>query len=587
MLHDVAMAVADWFLTLQERENPHSRLAAPSAAPGWTTGNHVQALVHGRPYFEDLHQRIAQMDAGDRIYFTDWRGDPDEQLTDDGQTLSASLVAAAERGVDVRGLLWRSHWRYLGFHAEKHRQLGEDIDQAGGQCLRDMRVRTLGAHHQKFVILRHRDDSTRDVAYVGGIDICHSRRDDARHTGDPQALQIAAAFGPTPAWHDVQAALRGPVVHDVETTFRERWEDSTPLTLNPGRTLSSFLQGEDQEPRPLGEQWPPPGPVSGGTAAVQVVRTYPAILPKGYDFAPDGERSIALANSKAVARARRLIYVEDQYLWSTEVGKHFADALTANPDLRMLIVLPMIPDVDAPVAKTTQFYGRRLAMEQILATGGDRVAVFGLCNAAGLPIYVHSKLCVIDDQWASVGSDNLNRRSWTSDSEIACLVVDERDSDSAAPDDSFPVLLLRELAAEHLGCIPEEIPTDLHDLFDAFVASADALDSWYAAATDPTASARRDPRHLARHLARPRRKHGHRMDHARNTAAQTAKAAVASSVDRGPRPPGQLRRFDLPHLSQWQMRWAPKVYSVFDPDGTVLRDESLRELSRPGVGAQE
>ena len=58
-----------------------------------------------------------------------------------------------------------------------------------------------------------------------------------------------------------------------------------------------------------------PGPVCGGTAAVQVVRTYPAILPKGYDFAPDGERSIALANSKAVARARRLIYVEDQYLW--------------------------------------------------------------------------------------------------------------------------------------------------------------------------------------------------------------------------------------------------------------------------------
>ena len=208
---------------------------------------------------------------------------------------------------------------------------------------------------------------------------------------------------------------------------------------------------------------------------------------------------------------------------ATEVGKHVADVLTANPDLRMLIVLPMIPDVDAPVAETTQSYGRRLAMEQILATGGDRVAVFGLCNAAGLPIYVHSKLCVIDDQWASVGSDNLNLRSWTSDSEIACLVIDERESDSAAPDDSFPVLLLRELAAEHLGCIPEEVPTDLHDLFDAFVASADALDSWYAAATAPTASARRDPRQLARHLARPRRKHGHRMDRARNTAAQTAR----------------------------------------------------------------
>jgi hypothetical protein len=35
------------------------------------------------------------------------------------------------------------------------------------------------------------------------------------------------------------------------------------------------------------------------------------------------------------------------------------------------------------------------------------------------------------------------------------------------------------------------------------------------------------------------------------------------------------------------MRSAPKVYAVFDPDGTVLRDESLRELSRPGVDARE
>lgn len=584
MLHDVAMTIGDWFLTPEERENPHSRLGS-APGPGWTTGNEVQALVHGRPYFEDLHRRIERMGDGDRIYFTDWRGDPDEQLTEDGQTLSESLVAAARRGVDVRGLLWRSHWRYLGFHAEKHRQLGQDIDEAGGQCLRDMRVRTLGAHHQKFVILRHRNDSSRDVAYVGGIDICHSRRDDARHTGDPQALQIAAAFGPTPAWHDVQAVLAGPVVHDVETTFRERWEDSTPLTLNPGRSLSSYLQGEDQQPRPLGEQWPAPSPVPGGTSAVQVARTYPAILPKGYDFAPDGERSIALANSKAVARARRLIYVEDQYLWSSEVGKHFADVLTANPDLRMLIVLPMLPDVDAPVAETTQFYGRRLAMEPILKAGGDRVAVFGLCNGAGLPIYVHSKLCVIDDRWASVGSDNLNRRSWTSDSEIACLVVDEREDEGAPPTDSFPVLLLRELAAEHLGCPRDEVPTDLDDLFDAFVASADALDRWYAATTDPTASVRRDPRQFARQLARPRRKHGHRMDRARKSAAQTAMDSVRAGLEGSPRPPGQLRRLGVPHLSPWQLRWAPKVYAVFDPDGTVLRDESLRDLSRPEIDA--
>ena len=168
-----------------------------------------------------------------------------------------------ERGVDVRGLLWRSHWHRLGFSAHRHRFLGEEIGEAGGQCLRDMRVRTRGAHHQKFVVIRHADDPAHDIAYVGGIDLCHGRRDDHHHRGDQQVVEIAKAYGPTPAWHDVQVAIQGPAVHDVETTFRERWEDSTPLTLNPGRLLSSLVQREDLTADPLGDQSPPPAAATG------------------------------------------------------------------------------------------------------------------------------------------------------------------------------------------------------------------------------------------------------------------------------------------------------------------------------------
>ncbi len=40
-------------------------------------------------------------------------------------------------------------------------------------------------------------------------------------------------------------------------------------------------------------------------------------------------------------------------------------------------------------------------------------------------MYVHAKVCVIDDVWATVGSDNLNRRSWTHDSELSCAVLDD------------------------------------------------------------------------------------------------------------------------------------------------------------------
>ena len=54
----------------------------------------------------------------------------------------------------------------------------------------------------------------------------------------------------------------------------------------------------------------------------------------------------------------------------------------------------------------------------------DRVGVFDLENTSGTPIYVHAKVCVVDDVWMTCGSDNFNRRSWTNDSELTCAVID-------------------------------------------------------------------------------------------------------------------------------------------------------------------
>ncbi|PUA82642.1 phospholipase D family protein [Nocardioides currus] len=578
------MDVQSWLLTSAERENPHTRIdEVRDDGTAWSCGNTVRAIVHGRPYFAELHERISALGRGDHLYFADWQGDPDQQLTDDpASTLSNTLVAAAKRGVDVRGLLWRSHWHRLGFSAHRHRYLGEEIGEAGGECLRDMRVRTRGAHHQKFVVIRHRDDPARDVAYVGGIDLCHGRRDDHDHRGDQQAVELAKAYGPTPAWHDVQVAIQGPAVHDVETTFRERWEDSTPLTLNPGRILSSLLHREDLSPDPLGVQAPAPQPRIDGHDIVQVVRTFPVIYPKTFDFAPDGERSVMLSNTKAIANADRLVYVEDQYLWSEDVGKHFASALRDNPELRLVVVLPMVPDREGAMAEVPQLYGRSLAMRTILEAGGDRVAVFGLCNEAGLPIYVHSKTCVIDHRWASVGSDNLNQRSWTSDSEIACVVVDERgDLDDPAPADSFPRVLLRTLVAEHLGCEPDDVPEDPHELFDAMVACADALDEWYAGGAPDRLTGIRGLLHGHRpHRVAPvprsvaARIPGHRKR--RERVAADAEANVRRSTGSAVRPPGRLRRLAPPELSDAQLRWAPRLYeTLFDPDGRPRPGEGI------------
>jgi phosphatidylserine/phosphatidylglycerophosphate/cardiolipin synthase-like enzyme len=557
--------IEDWLLLPAERENEHARVDLAHEGVAWTTGNTVRPVVHGRHYMAELHERITGLGPGDRLYFVDWRGDTDQQLTDDpASTLDDTLVDAARRGVDVRGLLWRSHWHRFGFNARDHRFLGERINEAGGECLRDMRVRTRGSHHQKLVVIRYADDPSRDVAYVGGIDLCRGRRDDEHHRGDPQGQDdIAAAYGPTPGWHDVQLAVSGPAVHDFETTFRERWEDTTPVTLNPGRLASSLFHREQVTASPLGEQAPPPPAPPDGHDVVQVLRTFPHILPRGYDFAPRGERSVMLGNAKAIRHAERLVYVEDQYLWSEDVGEHFAEALRANPDLRVVFVLPLVPDRDEPFARIPQLYGRSLAIRRVVEAGGDRVAVFGLSNEQGLPVYVHSKTCVIDHRWASVGSDNLNRRSWTSDCEVSCAVVDGRGGlDQPAPPDAFPRVLLRTLVAEHLGCEPEEVPEDPHELFDAMVACADALDAWYeGGAPDPRSgvrgriSSRLQPRLPGRARRRDRA--------ARAASRWTTRSGVAAA-----RPPGRLRRLAAPELTAAQLRWAPRMYeTLFDPDG--------------------
>jgi len=468
--------VSTWFLSAPERGNPRTRLdAGHPGEQAWSTGNRVRPLVHGATYFAELFERIEATRDGDLIFFTDWQGDADEQLTGEpGSEVVEVLGRADERGVDVRGLVWRSHSEALGFSSGENRRLGKSLQDRGAEALLDMRVRLGGSHHQKMVVIRHRDDPARDIAYVGGIDLCHSRRDDADHGGDPQALTMAEEYGPTPPWHDIQAAISGPAVHDVETVFRERWEDPTALSLNPVHVVVDRIRRLDRSPDPLPEQQPAPPDADGGTHAVQILRTYPDLrLGRDYDFAEGGERSVARGYSKAIARARRLVYVEDQYLWGTRIGDVFTRALREHEDLHVIVVVPIHPDKEG-FSRTAQLLGRRRAMLEMLQAAPDRVAVYGIENHAGTPVYVHAKTCIVDDTWATIGSDNFNRRSWTHDSELSAAVVD------TAEDGSYGRDLRLRLAAEHLDREDVQDCADPATMFAAYADTAAALDRWHA-----------------------------------------------------------------------------------------------------------
>jgi phosphatidylserine/phosphatidylglycerophosphate/cardiolipin synthase-like enzyme len=258
---------------------------------------------------------------------------------------------------------------------------------------------------------------------------------------------------------------------------------------------------------------------------VQVLRTYPDAHFE-YDFAAHGERSIALGYTKALRRAKRLIYLEDQYLWSKRVANLFANALADNPDLHLVAVVPRYPDVDGRLSLPPNLVGRLQAIETCSSASPQRVHVFDVENHEGTPVYVHAKVCVIDDTWASVGSDNFNRRSWTHDSELSCAVLDE--------DQRFARDLRLRLLREHLDRAPDGSDDDgLIDpdtVVEVVEESAQALDAWHA------------------------------------------------NGRKGPRPPGRLRPHRPEKLGLFTRLWAVPVYRMtYDPDGRSYRERFTGE----------
>ena len=184
----------------------------------------------------------------------------------------------------MRGLVWRSHADQAHFSEQENLHLVETVNEAGGEVLLDERVRRDGSHHQKLFVVRHPDAPDDDVAFVGGIDLCHGRRDDERHDGDEQAIELDARYGPRPPWHDIQLEVRGPAVGDLAWTFRERWEDPTPLDhRNPWRAVIVRRAGEPRRPDPLPPMPddPPPGgqPRRAGAAHVSGQATAAPVRP--------------------------------------------------------------------------------------------------------------------------------------------------------------------------------------------------------------------------------------------------------------------------------------------------------------------
>ena len=310
-------AVAAWFLREDERRNPATDLRV------FTAGNQVTPLVDGGSYFRRLCEELKATDAGDQMYFVDFRGDMDELLDGPGTEVGDLLIgrprAAAWPSSGCCGARTRS---WLHQSEEANAEFARQISDNGGQVLLDARTRRAGSHHQKLVVIRHpeaasatsRSSAASTSGFSRGDDSAAPRRP-AGHDRSPTRTALARrgttsrprSAAPPSTTSSTRSASAGTAAACSTSRARLRmlYDRAYHAGAMTGRPLPEPL---DDDPRAVGSK------------AVQVLRTYPARL-RRYPFAPHGERSIAHAYRRAFTRARRLVYLEDQYLWSAMASR--------------------------------------------------------------------------------------------------------------------------------------------------------------------------------------------------------------------------------------------------------------------------
>jgi phosphatidylserine/phosphatidylglycerophosphate/cardiolipin synthase-like enzyme len=363
----------------------------PNSGALWATGGapprdgcSLKVLVDGASALPEMAR--AMQSARESIHITGWHLEP-AFAVDRGERhtiLGVMLAELAER-LDVRILVWAGA-PVPAFHptrSEVQEGVRNLVRSTRIRCETDPREHPFHCHHEKTMII---DD---ELAFVGGIDLTDSSGD----RFDSQAHVARRRLG----WHDVGTRLRGPAVTDVADHFRMRWLELT------GETLARRADAV--------------GPAGGQT--VHVVRT---VAEGMYDRVPHGDFTILASYVRALRSAQRLIYLENQFLWSVEIVSILAEKLRnpPHPDFRVVVLLPAKPN-----------NGRDDTLGQLAvlvdADEGDRLlaaTIRSFSDGRADPLYVHAKVGIVDDRWLTVGSANLNARSLLNDTEMNVVTDD-------------------------------------------------------------------------------------------------------------------------------------------------------------------
>ncbi len=402
-------------------------LRAGTTCWGTHDASRVAFLVDGEAYFGAVADALER--ARERVFLIGWDFHTGMRLRRDGQETELveflDALVRRRRGLHVHVLEWdfamlfaaeRQVLPALRFGARTHRRLHFALDGNHPPT---------ASHHEKLVVV---DDS---VAFTGGLDLTACRWDSREHrTEDPRRSD--PGFPDYAPFHDVGVALEGPVAAVLGRFARERWAAAT------GRRARA--------PRGGASAWPPALTPQLEDVTVGLARTQPT-----WDDAPE-VREVEALYLESVRRARRRIYIENQYLTAARVSDALGERLREPDGPEVVVVLPERESGWLEAATLGVLWDRILRKLREADVHG-RLAVVYPAVPGGVRVNVHAKLMIVDDELVRIGSANLANRSMGLDTELDVAIEARGEARVARA-----IAALRDdLLAEHLGARPEEV----------------------------------------------------------------------------------------------------------------------------------
>ena len=285
-----------------------------------------------------------------------------------GQKLAGLLAGKVEQGVKVH-VMYDSVGSIATSKAyfENLRAAGVAVCEFNPVVLRLDKVNN--RNHRKIAVVDGR------VAFTGGVNISETYTSSSRRARANPDQEQAKKNG----WRDTHVAVEGPVVAQFQRIFLDDW---ALQDCGPWREARFF-----------------PPPEARGTMEMRVVRSDPG--------RETSEMYRALLAAIAQAQSRAWLTF-GYFVPDPQTKQVLIDAARRGVDVQL--VLPGFSDFWAPV------YAGRSHYPELLEAG---VRLYEWHDAL-----MHAKTAVIDGVWSSVGSTNLDWRSFVHNYEADVIVHD-------------------------------------------------------------------------------------------------------------------------------------------------------------------